>query len=160
MFGGWSIDKSLYDWLVLNLESNKVILELGSGLSTKYLCENWKVYSVEESEDWINKSESNYIFAPIVNDYYDLKLLSDNLPVNVDCILVDGPAYGNRARFHDNINIFLNLNPSIIVFDDVDRKYDYELYIIVKDYLINNSYDIESDLVTENKQFAYIKIKR
>ena len=46
MFGYWSIDESLFNWLKNNLESGKILLELGSGLTTEILCKIYDLYSV------------------------------------------------------------------------------------------------------------------
>lgn len=159
-FGGWSIDVSLFNWLENNLEKGKILLEIGSGQSTFALCKIWDVYSIEEDIDWIDKYHNKYIYAPIKENWYDLNIVKSNIPKSVDAILIDGPAHGDRNGFFENINIFLNLNPDILVFDDLEREIDYNCYISIVNYLKTNNINIEYDIVTVYKKFGFIKIKK
>ena len=158
MFGYWSIDESLFNWLKNNLESGKILLELGSGLTTEILCKIYDLYSVEENIELINKYHNNYIYAPIKNNWYDLEILKNNLPLKVDAILIDGPAHGERKGFFNNIELFLNLNPSLLIFDDVERKEDYESYLSIVNYLKINKFNIETEIFSDIKKFAILKI--
>lgn len=159
-FGCWSIDVSLFNWMKSNVESGKDLLELGSGNSTNELCKLWNVYSIEENIDWVNRFHSRYIYAPIKENWYDLDIVKNNIPKNIDIILIDGPAHGDRNGFFDNISMFLDLNPGILVFDDVDRVSDYNCYINVVNHLKDRNINIETGIISENKKFAFIKIMK
>ena len=158
ILGNWSIDYSLYQWIVDNVKDGKVILELGSGNATEYLSKKWKMISIEEDQDWIDKFDSNYIFAPIKNDWYDIDSIVNNLPKKVDVILIDGPAHGKRIGFFENLDIFLKLRPSILIFDDVERQNDFECYKKSLDR-INSEFVTETNIFSSSKKFAIIRIK-
>ena len=156
-FGGWSIDVSLYNYIINNIEKGKILLELGSGDSTENLCEGYDIYSIEENIEWVDKFDSKYIYAPIKDNWYDLDILKEKLPKKVDAILIDGPAYGERIGFYENIELFLKLKPSILIFDDINREEDYKSYEMVFNYLKDN-YNIETEIFSDDKKFAIIKI--
>lgn len=134
MFGGWAIDVECYQKILEILPAGKTILEFGSGHATNKLAETYTMYSVEHDEKWVNKYKSTYIHAPIVRDFnepminwYNPEAIKNNLPEHYDLILVDGPigaltANGlTRDGFRRNKHLF-NLDNTIIVFDDIQRK--------------------------------------
>ena len=131
---------------------------MGSGNATEYLSKKWKMISIEEDQDWIDKFDSNYIFAPIKNDWYDIDSIVNNLPKKVDVILIDGPAHGKRIGFFENLDIFLKLRPSILIFDDVERQNDFECYKKSLDR-INSEFVTETNIFSSSKKFAIIRIK-
>lgn len=117
----WAISEEMLQWLLKNLEKEKTILEFGSGFGTIELTKFWKVYSVEQNQRFINVApDSNYIHAPIVNGWYDVNLVFDNIPKEYDLLIVDGPAgTGNREGIESYWGK-LNLNVPIIM-DDTHR---------------------------------------
>lgn len=157
----WSIGVEIFNWISSNLEKDKIILEFGSGVGTKDLAKYWKIFSVEEDVAWVNKYHNKYIHAPIVDNWYDLKAIKNNMPVQADLILVDGPAYGKRIGFFDNISIVdpIKLNTKFIIFDDVERKDDLECYLKVADHLRNNVINKQIFTSRSRKQFAVIGLK-
>jgi len=124
----WMISKELYDYIKDNLKEGSTILELGSGKGTKFLCEHYKVYSVEHQEQWLGKSKSIYIHAPLINGWYDVNILEENLPEDYDLLLIDGPIGSlARTRFTDNSNLF-DMS-KIVIFDDINRKPEMEMFL-------------------------------
>ena len=111
-----------FTWIMENVPDDKIILEFGSGETTKYLSKKYNMYSVEEDNRFVGLYDSNYIYAPIVNDWYDLESLKKGIPEKYDVIILDGPAHGKREGFLDNIGLF-SLD-KIIVVDDIDREGD------------------------------------
>lgn len=162
----WSISSDLFYWLKKNSNEDTVILEFGSGLATEYILKICKtLYSIEESQEWLNRYHNNYIFAPIKEKWYDLDILKKNLPNKCDIIIVDGPSQGERIGFFNNINLFdfKENGCEFLIFDDVHRNDDYICYIKVLDYLKNlfGEQKIETEVINGNeKNFSYIKIKR
>ena len=153
-FGSWSIDHELFKWMISNIESDKIILELGSGRSSSEIVKIWKLYSIEENIDWVNKFHNNYIYAPLKDKWYSIDI--SKLPKKVDVILIDGPAHGDRIGFFENFSIFEKLEPTLFIFDDVDRPEDFNCYQNVLK-LLNNRKTL-TDVISYNKRFAYIKI--
>jgi hypothetical protein len=126
--GDWSINIEAINFLLSLSKENKTILELGSGRSTEILSKFFTVTSIEESSEWANKYDAEYIHAPIKNDWYDVDVLKEaNLSDrNFDIIIIDGPAYGKRMKILENLDLF-NLKDTLIIVDDIERKEDAEL---------------------------------
>jgi len=121
-FGGSGIEKKLYDWIKENIPFGETIIEFGAGdVSTRALAEHWELYSVEDNPQWINRWNSNYIYAPIVNGWYDINIVKANLPLSYALVIVDGPSgAGNRGGILDHLSMFRGDVP--IVVDDTWRE--------------------------------------
>jgi hypothetical protein len=155
----WSIELELFNWLELNIPKNTNFLEIGSGEATQFLLENWNLTSIEENIEWVDKYNSNYIYSPIKDNWYDLKIIKENINTDFLTILVDGPAYGERNGFFKNIDYFLKLNPRFIILDDVHRDEDKLCYDRLINYFNIKNISIETGIIKNEKAFAYIKIK-
>lgn len=117
----WAISQEMFQWIIKNLEKGSTILEFGSGTGTIELTKYYNVYSIEQNIDWVGvASNSNYIYAPIVNGWYDEYAVFNNIPSNYDLIIVDGPAgTGNREGiefYWDRLNLEVP-----ILMDDTHR---------------------------------------
>lgn len=151
-FGGWSIDEELFDFIRSILPEGKTMLELGSGWSSQKFSEHYTVYSIEHNEKWVGKYNTHYIYAPIKNGWYDISILSKKLPKNYDLILIDGPTGDiGRGGFYLHLDLF-NTN-TIMIFDDVNRKPEYELMVLVSEKL-NRPFNVYQS--SEKKQFGVI----
>lgn len=130
----WSISEELFKYIRNVLPEGSTILELGSGWGTGELAKWYIMYSVENDPKWLNKYNTHYIYAPIVNGWYDTKVLKKELPREYDLLLIDGPlATIGRSKFFDNIHLF-NTNVTMI-FDDVNRKPELDLFNKVAEYV-------------------------
>lgn len=159
--GGWAIQESCYNFIKQILPEGKTILELGSGLGTDYLSKHYKMYSIENYKEWINKYNSTYIYAPIkmYNDewttpdlpgegspkqigWYDPEIVKNNLPVDYDLILVDGPngSFG-RGGFLKHLDWFNTNVP--MVFDDINREPDRLLMVEVAKKIGKPYYELD-----------------
>jgi hypothetical protein len=130
----WAISIEMFNWLKKNLPNGKTILEFGSGTGTIELVKHWNVYSVEQDKEWIGKSKSNYIYAPIKNGWYDDEIVFSKIPNNYDLIIIDGPK-GSEHRFgiYDQLD---KLNTNIpIIFDDTNREIDRKNAILLANKL-------------------------
>lgn len=141
-FGAWAISFELFQYIRDNLEEGKTILELGSGSGTGELAKFYKLYSIEDDVEWLNKYSSNYIHAPIVSykgyRWYDIDVLKDSLTnIQYDLILVDGPlgAIGRKGFLH---NIHLFDTSKVIVFDDLQRIIEYRMFMALAKKLKRN----------------------
>lgn len=151
-FGGWAIDEEVYEAIKTLIKPGSTILELGSGDGTSELLKLYKVFSIEHDQKWVNKYKSTYIYAPIKNGWYDAEIVKKELPGHYDLILVDGPP-GNIGRhgFFTNLELF---NTSIpIIFDDVNRKPEYDLMVAVAKQL-NKQFTVFS---SKKKQFGIVQ---
>ena len=126
VYGSYSVDRELIDQM-LKLVPSGTLLELGSGRATAIFAKHYKVYSVEENPEWLNKYNSTYIHAPIKKGWYDIDILKKELPKNYDVILIDGPTSPEnlgrqniRQEFLNNIYLF-NTEATIFV-DDIHRE--------------------------------------
>lgn len=136
-FGGSGITYELFEWMITNIPLGSTVLELGAGhVSTKFLSEKYKLYSVEDKLEFIGNYSSNYIYAPIdisIN-WCNVASLKDHLPSSYDCILVDGPTgEGNRYGFLTNIDLFKKDIP--IIVDDTWREGERKLLIDLSEKL-------------------------
>ena len=127
--GGWAISKQLFDWLLEVLPEKSTILELGSGSGTGQLARHFRMVSVEHNSDFVGLQDSTYIYAPIVNGWYDAAIIGaalSRLSVRYDLLLVDGPPRRiGRAGILRNLGLFDLTKP--IVLDDVHRAPEKQL---------------------------------
>jgi len=151
-FGKWSIDKELFDYIRQILPDGKTILELGSGWASGELSKHYTVYSIEHDFKWVDKYDTHYIYAPIVNGWYDVSILKKELPATYDLILIDGPT-GNIGRGKFNTYLELFDTKAIMIFDDVNRVAEYELLVAVSDKL-NKPYTVYT--TSTQKSFGVI----
>lgn len=128
-FGGSGIVEELYEWITKNIPFGSTIVEFGAGdVSTRALCEKWTLFSVENNPQWIGRWNSNYIYAPIVNGWFDIDILKKELPLSYSLLIVDGPtAVGSADRSYilDHLDMIRKDVP--IVIDDTWR--DQEKYL-------------------------------
>ncbi len=129
-----AIAQEVFDFIRSILSEGKVLLELGSGWSSSQFSKYYTVYSVEHNPRWLGKYNINYIYAPIKDKWYNPNILKEKLPQNYDLILVDGPpgypgCRTDRYGFYTHLELFKTNLP--IVFDDVNRKTEYELMLQV-----------------------------
>ncbi len=134
-WGGSGIEKVLFDFIRQILPDNSTILELGSGDgSTFHFLKYYKVYSIESDKNWINRHPSNYIYAPIINGWFDINAIKNGLPPDYDLIFVDGPLGKSetslgRSPFLKHLDLFNTEIP--IIFHDTYRRDERELAINV-----------------------------
>ena len=131
VYGSYSVDRELIDQM-RNIVPSGTLLEFGSGRATEIFSKHYKVYSVEENSEWLNKYASTYIHAPIKDGWYDRTILEKELPDNYDVILVDGPTSPEslgrqniRQQFLTHIDLF---NTKVPIFvDDIHREAEASL---------------------------------
>tara|TARA_R110001599_G_scaffold43191_1_gene129595 strand:- start:1642 stop:2118 length:477 start_codon:yes stop_codon:yes gene_type:complete len=120
----WAISDELFSWVRENLDEGKTILEFGSGTGTIELTKHWNTYSVEQDQKWVGKApNSNYIYAPIKDGWYDKEIVFSLIPKSYDLMIIDGPG-GSDLR--PGVDKYLDkLNTDIpIILDDTHRKKD------------------------------------
>ncbi len=124
--GPFSVDLGLIEKMV-ELVPAGILLELGSGAGTDIFSQYYEVHSVEHNELWLNRYNSHYIHAPIVDGWYDTEVLKAELPESYDVMLIDGPTSAiGRYRFLDYADGLFNLDIPLFI-DDVNRKPEMEL---------------------------------
>jgi len=134
---GWSISKELFNHIRKILPEGSTMLELGSGWASGELSKFYTLYSVEHEEIWLDQYETNYIYAPIKNRWYDPEILAKSLPLDYDLILIDGPP-GPIGRYGFFTYLHLFKTDLIIIFDDINRKAEYKLMVDVAKKLGKN----------------------
>lgn len=134
-FGAWSISKGLHNYIREVLPEGRTMVELGSGWGSEQLSKHYTVWSIEHNSEWVGKYDTHYIYAPIVNNWYDSKIIKEQLPKDYDLLLIDGPAQkpNRRDLFFDNIDLFKTDIP--IIVDDVQWKEEYKLMVKIADHL-------------------------
>lgn len=122
-FGEWSIEKVVYDWIISNLPKGSTILEFGSGMASEELSKDYKLYSIEDCEYYLNKYNTNYIYAPIVEPlkWYDPVVLEKSLKgLKYDMLLIDGPEHAFRGNMFKCAHMFDWSVP--VVVDDTQER--------------------------------------
>lgn len=146
-FGSGSIEKELFEYIVKRFGDKNTILELGSGFGTGQLSLHFNMISIENDENWVGLYDSDYIYAPLKHDgfdmWYDVDAVRNGLDGRqYDLILIDGPvAYKKNQRnrrkgFFRHIELFDTNVP--LIFDDIDRMNDMEHFNMVSEFLGRN----------------------
>ncbi|MEX0849103.1 MAG: hypothetical protein WD055_02645 [Candidatus Dependentiae bacterium] len=150
-FGGWSIAKELFDHIKELLPKGSTLLEFGSGWASGEFSKHYTVYSVEHDPFFLNQYNTNYIYAPIKDSWYDPNILAEDLPKDYDLILVDGPV-GNIGRYGFYVYFDLFRKDVPIIIDDVNRPEEYRLMMDLVD-MLGRSYEIYT---VNTKQYGII----
>lgn len=152
------------------IPENSTIVELGSGNGTNLLTKQYKVYSVEDNENWVGYcTDSNYIHAPIkAVDYdgseipwYDIEALQNGLPSDYDLLLIDGPSGKiGRSGLLRNLHLFRKDVPFVI--DDTLRKHECQIaremaFLLNRPLYVFWNFSIISPTVLEKEQIARIQ---
>ena len=127
----WAISEEMYSWIKQEIPEGKTILEFGSGTGTIELTKHYKVYSVEQNQKWIGLApDSNYIHAPLKEEWYDPDIVFSKIPKEYDLIIVDGPMGQNLRSGIDKYWDKFNTNVPLL-FDDTHKKKDrdHALYV-------------------------------
>lgn len=137
-FGFASISRDTFDWILNHFPQGSTMLELGSGNATKEFVKHYSVYSIEHNPEWVGKSPSHYIYAPIKDygeySWYDVEKIKEGLPEQYDFILIDGPPKKiGREGFLHHLQLFNTQIP--LIFDDANRGGELELIQKVADKL-------------------------
>lgn len=123
--GGWSIDKSVYQWIRSNAEDGETILELGSGYGTEVLSKHYSMFSIEHDRKFLGRFSSTFIHSQLLDSWYDPRSISDFLPRNYTLLLVDGPP-GDRSGILNHLELF---NPSKFwLINNTDREKDRMIF--------------------------------
>tara|TARA_B110001452_G_scaffold73112_1_gene59170 strand:- start:5351 stop:5863 length:513 start_codon:yes stop_codon:yes gene_type:complete len=132
---GWMLPKAAVQWIEKNIDAGENILEFGSGDGSQQLAENYELFSIEHDVNWLGKTQSTYIHAPIVSNrtstrygqkgWYDPHAL-DNLPETVALIIVDGPP-GEIGRLGLLEHLGHLPDWTFVLVDDTDRGEEQQL---------------------------------
>ncbi len=135
MNGGWSIEKECFDKIIELTPRGGNILELGSGPTSGELSKHFNVWSIEHDHAWIGKYNTNYIYAPLTNNWYNMFDILTYLPegIKFDLILVDGPPAGQgnpmgRWGFIPFSNMVVE-DKTVVIVDDIQREEDNGLFL-------------------------------
>lgn len=132
MFGGWSIDKAVFDAIVRLVPPQGRLVELGSGRTSPLFAERFDVISFEHDIKWIvprNERPARWqqVYAPLKNGWYDPNVLEGVLgPVFYDVLLIDGPP-GGAARLGIVQHLRLFDWGAHVVVDDTHRQHEKAL---------------------------------
>ncbi len=135
-WGGSGIAECLFRFIANKIPEGSIVVEIGSGAcSTPALSSIYKLYSIEDNPNYINKYKSSiYIKAPLKNGWYDRNIVSKHMPKKCALVFVDGPVgEGNRSGLLNNLDLFDA--DTIFIFHDTYRKPEIQLAIDVADIL-------------------------
>lgn len=140
--GDWSIEKELLNYIKRILVKGSSVFEFGSGKGTEALLVDYDVTSIEHNIDFCFQRASNHncVFAPIVNGWYDLDIVSSVLSEEFSFVLIDGPPGDLRYGILNNLKLFEGIE-AIFIFDDVHREKDFNAMNVFCEYL-NLKYEV------------------
>ena len=144
-------------WMEDNIPEGSTILEFGSGKGTDRLSKNYKMLSIEEDENWVNKFDSKYLHCPLKNKWYNVDLINEFIEdKDYDAIFVDGPAGAKREKLYTYLQSGrLKLKTDcIIVFDDTERKDDCTTALKIASFLKKSYKSVNYS--GNGKKFGYI----
>lgn len=115
----WAIREMIADGATL--------VEFGSGEGSAALSRYYKVHSIEDCMQWLNRFDGpTYHFAPLVRDWYSRDAVDDIFEEigPFDVLLIDGPssARGDRRGVVAALGSILRERPRLIVVDDTHRE--------------------------------------
>ena len=127
------METHIYDFIDTVLSPGNTILELGSGESTSIFVKKYKVYSIEDDEEYLYiEPLAQYIYAsstkysitnfPQESVWYNVDTLSRAIKhITYDMIIVDGPL-GKKGRggFYEFLSLF-NTDAHML-FHDTQRS--------------------------------------
>tara|TARA_B100000767_G_scaffold36284_1_gene30744 strand:+ start:2447 stop:4339 length:1893 start_codon:yes stop_codon:yes gene_type:complete len=132
---GWMLPKEAINWIENNIPPDSKVLEFGSGDASQSLARQFELYSVEHDSDWLGKTTSNYIYAPIVDNETSTRFdqegwyhssLFDEIPNIVELIIIDGPP-GKIGRAGILEHLARLPKWKYMLIDDTDRVHEQEL---------------------------------
>lgn len=129
MITDFSIGFNLYAYIRYHLPRGKTILELGSGEVSSLLSLDYQLYSVEHDQNYIGRYNTNYIYAPIKDGWYDIE--KEELPNFYDLLLIDGPPEKiGRYGIIEHLDLFDLTN---VIVDDTHREMEKEIATAISD---------------------------
>lgn len=150
----------LEDWIFDNFSEGSKILEFGSGTGTLDLTKKYEVTSIEDNEEWLYLApNSTYIYAPLVNDWYDWAALELLKNETFDLILIDGP-FDLKKRikvfdwFQANPRVFSN---AILIIDDNAYDSTFEMTQLFKQAGWEQIHQEMSAQVISNQDFSLLE---
>lgn len=113
----WSINVEVFEKITQLLPFGSTILEFGSGASSNLLKQFYKVISIEDDQNFINKYDGvEYIYIDSDKTGYNFPTLKEKLKnMKYELLIIDGPNYGR-----ENINNHLDIidQNCLIIWDD------------------------------------------
>ena len=155
-----SISEEMYYYIQGLLPEGSTILEFGSGEGTRELARQYKMISIEHDYNWVGEYDSKYYYAPLVDGWYDVTVVSAAATEDFDLLLIDGPPAHHpriekaRKGFWKNIDLFRPyIDNKPIIVDDVQRPNDAANLVLIAKTLKR-----EFELVdcADGKQFGVI----
>ncbi len=132
VWGGSGIERVVFDFIRSRIPEGATVVELGAGLvSTKALSRFYNLYSVEHNPEYLWLVDgTNYIYAPLVDGWYDRNILKACLPLKYDLVLVDGV---NRKAILENMDLFDH--SALYIIHDTYRPEEHAIAIRLSQFL-------------------------
>ena len=119
-WGGSGIEQIVFGFILGSTKLGSNVIELGSGFTSTYALRSfYKLYSVDHNKEYQNKVDDvKYIYAPIVNDWYNVDILKKKLPQKSSLVLIDGC---NRLGILEHLDLF-DKNTKYLIHDTYREK--------------------------------------
>jgi hypothetical protein len=157
----FNLNQNAFQYFCKKIHKNSLVLELGSGNSTKFLTENYIVHTIEHDEKWMNKyKKAIYHMVPISDKgfgYNQNKLLEETKDIVPYGIIIDGPPHKGRSGALCLKKQFKKCK--VLLVDDTHRKEERKLietiieqYSFIISKTIKDSHK-EAVILTKNIRF-------
>ena len=123
----WALGRQAHKFLRDHVQAGSVVVELGSGSGTAKLAERFSVVTVEHDPQYVGRVGGVvYIHAPIVNGWYNVDDLRQQLPPKYAALIIDGPPGDiGRSGILQHLDLFDWSVPVLV--DDCQRPVDFAL---------------------------------
>lgn len=152
IYDGWGLTPEAFQSIFDNWKEGSTILEFGSGQGTRILSKKYKMISIEDDINFINKYNSIYLHVPLI------KYTKDIFPIDYDI-------------FNEDQHWF---NPIELKSKLTDLQYDYilldgpkgyrggilsylDLFDFEKPVLVDDTHDFHHNLMAEKIGSKYNK---
>lgn len=123
IWGGWSIEREVLDYMVAHVPSDGLVVELGSGRASARLAEHFRLVSYEHDRRFLLPGDPprwRVHYAPLAGGWYARDVVSATIPQKYDALLVDGPPTGaRRLKMLQYAHLFDWT--ALVVIDDLHR---------------------------------------
>ena len=129
-WGGWSIEREVFDFMVETLPRDALVVELGSGAASIELAKQFRLVSYEHDLQFVANAQPprwNIHHAQLVSDgWYDSSVVAATIPKSYSALLIDGPPTGaRRLKMLNHLDLFDW--EALVIIDDLHRGEEKQL---------------------------------
>ena len=144
LFGGWSLDINVLEYMIEHVPIGSTMLVFGAGATTPELSKAWRLTTIEHDPQYA--VQYGAIHAPLVAGWYDTEAVNRAIDgLNPDVVVIDGPPgdVSNRQLMAYFMDLDTLGQPSLWVIDDTHRQEERNLAVLIQEHAGRRSRDIQ-----------------